>query len=128
MPDDARHAISPKALPRYIRVKLRATLDPEIIIVLSPLLSYIDVRHPVFLPKGLSLSEAWRLGPHRITEGSLLPARDSFTGGVFHSRVGHIPVEKPTAEESDFKMVVRRKMNADLFILKGQAFGGWSTP
>ena len=52
----------------------------------SPLLSYLDVRLRGFLPKGLTLGEARRLGPWQIREGSLLPVRDGSTDRVFHGR------------------------------------------
>ena len=78
---------------------------------------YIDVRLPSFLPRGLSLGEAWRISPCWIREGSLLPVRDSSTNRVFYGKAEHILVEKPAAEEpvveelgfeeSDSEMVVR---------------------
>ena len=68
----------------------------------------------------------------------MLLVRDSFADKVFHGRAEHIPIEEPVAEEpvaeeldfeeSNFEMVVRRKMTTDNFILRGQAFGGQSTP
>ena len=39
-PDSVQLAISPKALPRYIKDKLQATLDPEVAIV--PMLSWVE--------------------------------------------------------------------------------------
>ena len=78
---------------------------------------YIDVRLPGFLPRGLSLGEAWRISPCQIREGSLLPIRYSSTNRVFCDKVEHILVEEPAAEEPvveepgfeefDSEMVVR---------------------
>ena len=90
---------------------------------------YIDVRFPSFLLEGLSLGEAWRIGPRRIRESSLLPVRDGSANRVFHGKAKHILVEKPAAkevvaeepdfEESNSKMVVRRRMTVDRFIPGG---------
>ena len=67
----------------------------QALIVDSPLLSYIDVRHRGFLPPGLTVGEARDLGPRLIRLGSLLPVRDESTDSVFQGRVEHIPVEQP---------------------------------
>ena len=101
----------------------------------SPLLSYLDVRLRGFLPKGLTLGEARRLGPWQIREGSLLPVRDGSTDRVFHGRAEHILIKEPheeiqakgqvevesvdfsleetRPEDSDTEMVVRRTMTVD---------------
>ena len=60
----------------------------------SPLLSYPDIRPCGFLPRGLLLGEARRLGPQQIREGSLLLVRDGFADQVFHCCVKHIPLEE----------------------------------
>ena len=107
----------------------------------SPLLSYLNMRLHNFLPRGLMLGEAWRLGPCQIRKGSLLPVRDSSADRVFHSWAEHIPVEEPAVagyieepvvaklvdssyegtelEESLAKMVVRSKMTVDHFLPEG---------
>ena len=52
-------------------------------LVSNPLLTYIDVCIPGFLPN-ISMSEAWRRGPHRAKEGSRELVRDSSSDSVFH--------------------------------------------
>ena len=51
----------------------------------SPLLSYIDVRHANFLPLKLTSGEAWDLGLRYITTDNLAPIRDESAERVFQS-------------------------------------------
>ena len=107
------------------------------------LLLYLDARHRGFLPRWLTLGEAWQLGPRQIREGSLLSVRDGSDERVFHDWAEHIPIEDPVAvspierpiieevvdsflegtepEESVAEMVVRRKMTIDRFLPDGRA-------
>ena len=48
----------------------------QALIVDSPLLSYIDVRHTNFLPPNLTLGEARDLGLHYTCSNELAPIRD----------------------------------------------------
>ena len=43
----------------------------------QPLLSYIDVWHPHFLPSNLTVSEAKDLGPRYITAEDIMLVRDA---------------------------------------------------
>ena len=64
----------------------------------SPLLSYIDVRHPNFLPPNLTVGEAWGLGPQLVRAYSLVPVRDEYANLVFQGRAIHTLVEEPRVE------------------------------
>ena len=48
----------------------------QALLVDSPLLSYVDVRHANFLPPLLTTGEAWNLGPRYATTKDLIPIRD----------------------------------------------------
>ena len=61
----------------------------------SPLLSYIDVRHPHFLPSNLTISEARDLNPRYITTEDLAPMGDASAEQASQNRRVHEPVEKP---------------------------------
>ena len=59
----------------------------------------------------------------------MLHVWDGSTDKVFHGKTEHILVEEPTAEEpiakeSNSKMIVKRKMTVDCFILVDQALDG----
>lgn len=102
----------------------------------SPLLSYIDVRHPNFLPPNLTVGEVQDLGPRLIRADSLVPVRDALTNFVFQGYAVHILVEKPRVEvqlvdqaevelvnsseaeveQGEGEMVVRRTMTVDWFL------------
>ena len=64
----------------------------------SPLLSYIDVRHPNFLPLNLTVGKAQDLGPWLVKADSLVPVRDASTNSVFQGRAVHKPMKEPHAE------------------------------
>ena len=64
----------------------------------SPLLSYIYVRHPNFLPLNLTVGKAQDLGPWLVKADSLVPVRDASTNFDFQGRVIHKPVKEPHAE------------------------------
>ena len=49
----------------------------QALLVDSPLLSYIDVRHANLLPPFLTIGEARDLGPRYITADELAPVRDA---------------------------------------------------
>ena len=51
----------------------------------SSLLSYLDVRLPGFLPKGLTSREATDLGPRLVRQDSLKPIQDSLGDTVFQN-------------------------------------------
>ncbi|KAL0003384.1 hypothetical protein SO802_017165 [Lithocarpus litseifolius] len=101
----------------------------------SPLLSYLDVRLQGFLPRGLTLGEAQRLGPQQIREGSLLPFKDGSVDRAFHARridPGQRQVEVESVDsssegtgpkDSNTEMVVRRIMMANRFLA-----GAWQAP
>ena len=64
------------------------------LLVDSPLLSYIDVRHANFLSLSLTVSEARDLGPKYITTEDVAPVRDKSAERVSQSHKVDVPVEK----------------------------------
>ena len=107
----------------------------------SSLLSYLDVRLPGFLPKGLTSEEAKDLGPRLVRQDSLKPIQDSSGDIVFQDRAEHIPVEAlilgdsdeegPDIEETNLVlsnlaegMVKKGSMALDRWCLAVQASGG----
>lgn len=58
------------------------------------LLSYFNVHLHGFLPRGLTLGEAWHLNPRQIREGSLLLVINGSTDWVFHGWAKHIPIKE----------------------------------
>lgn len=59
--------------------------DPASAIVAgNPLISYLVVWLPGFLPNDLTSSEAQHLGPQQVREGSLEPINNGLTDIVFH--------------------------------------------
>ena len=115
--------------------------DPrQALTVGSPLLSYLDVRLHNFLPPGLTVSEARRLGPRQVKAGSLFPVRDGLADTIFYGRAEHILIEEPheeaqvadqvkvksvsSSEETDTEdpedeMVVQQTMTVDRFFPSG---------
>ena len=67
----------------------------QAILVDSPLLSYIVVRHPDFIPPSLTVGKDQDLDPWLVGLESLVPARDASTNSVFQGRATHRPVEEP---------------------------------
>ena len=49
----------------------------QALLVDNPLLSYIDIRHPNFLPPNLTVGEAQDFGPWLVRAESLVPVRDN---------------------------------------------------
>lgn len=106
----------------------------------SPLLSYIDVWHPNFLPPNLAVGKAWDLGPRLVRANSLLLGRGASANFVFQGRAVHISVKEPHVEvqptdqeeaesvnslsakdeQAEGKMVVRRNMTAYRFLPGGR--------
>ena len=64
----------------------------------SPLLSYIDVWHPNFLPPNLTVGEAHDLSLRFAREDSLVLIRDEFADLVFQGHAIHTPIEEPYVE------------------------------
>ena len=64
----------------------------------NPLLSYIDIRHPNFLPQNLIVGKAWDLDPQLTRADSLIPVRDASANCIFQGCAVHIPVEGPRVE------------------------------
>ena len=79
----------------------------------SPLMSYIDIRLPRFLPRGLTVGEAQERGPRFIRKDSLVPARDGLVDLVFHGKFEHIPIEDPIIPELAKDMVQRGNMSLE---------------
>ena len=78
----------------------------------SPLLSYIDVWHPNFLPPNLTVGEAWDLGPQLVKAYSLVPVRDEYANLVFQGRPIHTPVEEPRVEVQPADQVEVESVNS----------------
>ena len=78
------------------------------------LLLYLDARHRGFLPRGLTLGEAWKLGPRQIREGSLLSVRDGSDERVFHDRAEHIPIEDPVAASPIERPMIEEVVDSSL--------------
>ena len=75
----------------------------QALLVDSPLLSYIDVRHANFLPPRLTVGEARDLGPRYTCSDELAPIRDEFAERVScrYRELAHQQVEQgnpPLAE------------------------------
>ena len=103
----------------------------------SPLLSYIDVRHPNFLPPNLTVGKARDFGPWIVRAESLVPMRDNSVNSVFHNRIVYRLVEQPQAQvhlveqeavelvsffevdtdQGKDKMVVKQSITLDPFLL-----------
>ena len=77
----------------------------------NSLLSYLDVRLPGFLPKGLTSREATDLGPRLVRQDSLKPIQDSLGDTVFQNWVEHIPVEARILGDSDEKGLNTKETN-----------------
>ena len=75
----------------------------QALLVNSPLLSYIDVRHAHFLPPKLTVGEAWELGWRYTCLDELAPLRDESAERVSRRlrELAHAPVEEeaPVQEE-----------------------------
>lgn len=100
-------------IPFYISYQ-----DPRFaLIVDSPLLLYVQICLPRFLPKSLIVGEARERGPWFIIEGSLMPVRDGSTNLVFHGRAEHIPIEDPIVLELANDMVQRCNMSLECWFL-----------
>ena len=102
----------------------------------SPLLSYIDVRHPNFLPPNLTVGKAQDLGPQLVRENLLVLVRDASANSIFQGHVVHRPIKEPwvvvqpakqakaksinssevEAEQDEGNMVTKRTMTIDRFI------------
>ena len=68
----------------------------QALLVDSPLLSYIDVRHANFLPLQLTVGEACDLDPQYIASDKLAPMRNASTKLISQNCRVHVPV-KPEA-------------------------------
>ena len=58
----------------------------------SPLLSYLDVQLPKFLPNGLTSSEARHQGPKIVMQDSLEVVHDGLGDNIFQGRAMHISI------------------------------------
>ena len=67
----------------------------------SPLLSYLNVRLPGFLPQGLTSEEARHLVTWLVKHDSLEPIQDSSGDTIFEGRAIHIPLEAAILGDSN---------------------------
>ena len=99
----------------------------QALLVDSPLLLYIDVRHVHFLSLFLIVGEAWDLGPKYTTTEDLAPVRDESAEWVSQSRTAHIPIKELAAAESvnsskaesdpgEDEMVIKRALTIGRFV------------
>ena len=65
----------------------------QVLLVDSPLLSYIDVRHANFLPPKLTVGKARDLGPRYTYSDELVPVRDELAERVSQNCRIHVLVE-----------------------------------
>lgn len=78
--------------------------------VSSPLLSYLDIRLPGFLPRGLMSKEARQLGPRIVRHDSLKPIQDGSRDRVFQGKAVHIPLEALVLEDPTEKDLAREEL------------------
>ena len=67
----------------------------------SPLLSFLNIQLPGFLPPGLTSGEAKELGPRLVRHDSLEPIQDGLGNTVFQGRLEHIPMDAPPWENHE---------------------------
>lgn len=65
------------------------------LLVDSPFISYIDVRHAKFLPPTLTIGEARDLGPRYTSTDDLAPVKDEFVEQVSQNNKRHEAIEQP---------------------------------
>lgn len=65
----------------------------------NPLLSYLDVQLPRFLPQRLTSREAKHLDPQLVRHNSFEPIQDGLGDTIFQGRAVHIPLEAPILGE-----------------------------
>ena len=80
------------------------------LLVDSPLLSYIDVRHANFLPPQLTVGEAHDLGPRYTSSDELVPVKDASAELVSQNNRVHMPV-KPEAFVQVVKLAATKSAN-----------------
>ena len=75
----------------------------QALLVNSPLLSYIDVRHANFLPPRLTVGEARDLGPRYTCSDELAPIRDESVERVSRRRreLAHQQVEQEAPPQAE---------------------------
>lgn len=78
----------------------------------NPLLSYIDVRHPHFLPPNLTVGEARDLGPQYTTAKDLTLMRDASAKQASQNRRVHMPVKEPNAPIQVAESVTTNPINS----------------
>ena len=108
----------------------------QALLVDIPLLSYIDVRHPNFLPPNLTVGEAQDLSPRLVRMESLVLMRNASATSVFQGCAVHRPIKESDtlvqpaeqaevesinfseveAEQEEGNMVNRRTMTMERFI------------
>ena len=95
----------------------------QALLVDSPLLSYIDIRHANFIPPRLTVGEAKELGKRYTCSDELAPLRDEFTEHVSrhlrefaHEAIHEVPVQEPAHPEDpvEFKAPV---VEAEQFVI-----------
>ena len=83
----------------------------QALLVDSPFLSYIDVRHANFLPSRLMVGEARDLGPRYTCSDELAPIRDESTKRVSRRRreLAHQQVEQGNPPPAEPKVLVQEE-------------------
>ena len=84
----------------------------QALLVDSPLLSYIDVRHPNLFPPNLTVGEAQDFGPRMARAEALIPVRDALVDIVSQSRIVHRPIEEPQVQVQPIKQVASKSINS----------------
>lgn len=78
----------------------------------SPLLLYIDVRHLNFLPSLLTIGEAWDLGPLYTTAEDLTPVRDESAKQVSQNHRTYVPIREPEVPIQTVEPVAAKSVNS----------------
>ena len=78
----------------------------------SPLLSYIDIRHPNFLPPSFTIGEAWDFGPWIVRAKSLVLVRDDIANLISQNCTVHRPVGGPQTLVQPTRQVAAESVNS----------------
>ena len=78
----------------------------------TPLLLYIDMRHPNFLPPNLSVGEAWDFGPQIVRAKSIMLVRDESANLISQNCTVHRPVGEPEAQVQLSEQVATESINS----------------
>ena len=87
------------------------------LIIGNPLLSYLNVRLPGFLPQGLTSKVARHLVPWLVKHDSFEPIQDSSGDTIFEGQAIHIPLEAAILGDSNEEGLVTKEAILEKAIL-----------